>query len=164
MNISLIAAIDKDGVIGWNNQLPWYLPTDLRRFKKITMGKPLIMGRRTHESLGKPLPGRKNIVITRNINYMAPGCIVVSSADEALKAAGNSKEVMIIGGAEIYKLFLPMANKIYFTRIHEKSHYFGDTHFPKFDEDEWNLIKTKLCRNKQKNTFPYSFDVLERKN
>ena len=165
MKISLIAAIDKDKVIGWNNQLPWYLPEDLRRFKKITMGKPIIMGRKTFDSLGRPLPGRKNIIITRDKSFSADGCLVTNSVEDALAIADNVKEVMIIGGAEIYKLFLPIADKIYFTRIHEKSYYFGDAHFPNFNEDEWIIVKSEdhRTKSKKKNHFPYSYVELERK-
>ena len=122
------------------------------------------MGRKTFESLGRPLPKRKNIIITRNRDYSAEGCIVTHSVEDALKATNDAKEVMIIGGAEIYKLFIPIANKIYFTKIKEKSYYIGDTHFPEFNEGEWELIKTEPHRTKHKKLFPYSFDILERKN
>jgi len=113
MIISLIAAMDKNKVIGNKGKLPWNLPADMRYFRDKTKGKPVIMGRKTHESIGRPLPDRTNIIVTRDRNYKAKGCVVVHSADEALKAAGNIEEVMVIGGSQIYKEFLPKANRMY---------------------------------------------------
>ena len=161
MIISIIAAVDETNNIGWGNDLPWRLPSDLKRFKQITMGKPIIMGRKTHESLGRPLPGRKNIVITSDKDYAAPGCEVAHSIDQALKLAGEAEEVMVIGGGDIYKEYLKIAHRIYLTEIHNKQRSFGDTKFPHFDVNNWKEIKREPHR--EKNLFPYSFVVLERK-
>ena len=130
MIISLIAAIGKNRVIGKSNALPWKLPADMKHFQAMTKGKPVIMGRKTFESIGRPLPDRINIIITRDENYKAEGCIVAHSMEEALKAAENHKEAMIIGGSQIYKEFLPKANKMYLTSIDadfEGDAYFQDT-------------------------------------
>jgi len=135
MIISLIAAVGRKNVIGKDNALPWKLSADLKRFRKITSGKPVIMGRKTFESIGKPLPNRKNIIITRDINYKAEGCIVVHTVEEALNAAKGSIEVMIIGGQQIFQEFLPKANMMYLTFIDDD--FEGDAYFPEFDMKEW---------------------------
>ncbi|MDX1687598.1 MAG: dihydrofolate reductase, partial [Candidatus Promineifilaceae bacterium] len=109
--ISLIAALDRNGVIGDDGRIPWRLPADLKYFKRVTMGKPLIMGRKTYESIGRPLPGRQNIVLTRQRDYRAPGCTVVHSLEEALAAAGDAEEVMVAGGGSVYRQFLPRADR-----------------------------------------------------
>src|SRR3989338_8105608 len=138
MIISLIAAMDKNRVIGKDNSLPWKLPEDMKRFRGITKGKPVIMGRKTFESIGRPLPDRKNIIITRDRNYKAEGCIVVNSKEEALNAAKGSEEVMIIGGEQIFEEFLPIANKMYLTFIDKE--FEGDAYFPEYDNAEWKEI------------------------
>ncbi len=161
MMISIIAAVDETNTIGWSNDLPWRLPPDLKRFKQITMGKPIIMGRKTHESLGRPLPGRKNIVITSDKNYIAPGCEVAHSIDQALKLAGEAEEVLVIGGGDIYKKYLKIAHRIYLTEIHNKQRSFWDTKFPDIDANKWKEIKRETRR--EKNLFPYSFVIFERK-
>jgi len=117
VDVSIIVAVSANNVIGRDGGLPWHISEDLKRFKAITMGKPIVMGRRTHESIGKPLPGRQNIVITRQEGYVVEGCDVVSSPAAALRAAGDVDEVMIIGGGEIYDLFLNQATRIYLTRV-----------------------------------------------
>ena len=132
MIISLVAAMGKNRVIGKDNSLPWKLPEDMKRFKELTSGKTVVMGRTTFESIGKPLPNRINIIITRDKNYKAEGCIVVNSVDEALKYAKDADEVMIIGGAQIYQQFLPIANKMYLTLIDED--FEGDAYFPEYDK------------------------------
>ncbi|MAG91893.1 type 3 dihydrofolate reductase [Candidatus Woesearchaeota archaeon] len=135
--ISLIAAMGRNRVIGKDNSLPWKLPEDMKRFKELTSGKTVIMGRKTFESIGRPLPNRKNIIITRDQNYKAEGCIVVHSVEDALKNADNN-EVMVIGGAQIYDLFLSKANKMYLTLI---DHDFeGDAYFPEYNKDEWKEV------------------------
>lgn len=136
--ISLIFAFDDNRVMGYNNKMPWHLPGDLAYFKKTTMGKPMIMGRKTFESIGKALPGRTNIVITRDLNYKAEGIIIVHSFEEALDVAKKEeKEIMIIGGEQIFRLALPIADVLYVTKI---QHAFqGDTFFPEIS-DEWKIV------------------------
>ena len=138
MIISLIAAIGKNNVIGFDNKLPWKLSGDLKRFKEITLNKPVIMGRKTFESIGKPLPNRINIIITRDKTYKADGCVVVHSVEESLKAAAENEEVMVIGGEQTYKEFLPMANKMYLTLI-EKD-FEGDSYFPDYNKNDWKEV------------------------
>lgn len=145
MLISLIAAIGKNRFIGKDNSLPWKLPQDMKRFKELTLGKPVIMGRKTFESISKPLPHRKNIIITRDKNYMAEGCIVVHSAKDALKAARGNEEVMVIGGEQIFKEFLPHANKMYLTLIDER--FEGDVFFPEYNKNEWEEVYREEHKN-----------------
>lgn len=133
--ISLIVAASENNVIGNQGDLPWRLSADLRRFKELTMGKPIVMGRKTYESIGRPLPGRHNIVITRQRDYVAEGCTVVSSTEAAIDAAGDVREIMIIGGSHIYEAFLAGADRIYMTRVHADVD--GDTWFPELSESEW---------------------------
>lgn len=140
MIISLIAAMAENGVIGKNNKLPWHLPEDLQHFKKTTLGKPVVMGRKTFESMNaKPLPGRHNIILTENMAFTAPvGCTVVHSVTEALRASGEVEEVMIIGGAKIFEIFLPLANRLYLSIIH--AHHLGDSYFPNVDWAQWEIV------------------------
>ncbi|MCM3387021.1 type 3 dihydrofolate reductase [Ureibacillus chungkukjangi] len=135
--ISLIVAHDKNRVIGYENKMPWHLPGELQYFKEQTMGKPMIMGRKTFDSIGRPLPGRRNIVITRNENYIAEGIEVVTSLEEALRLAGDVAEVMVIGGEQIFKIVLPIADRLYITHIEHE--FNGDTFFPTYG-DGWSLI------------------------
>ena len=128
MIISLIVAMDRQGVIGAGGALPWRLSGDLKHFKAITMGKPIIMGRKTHESIGRPLPGRENIVITRQKDYRAAGCAVFHGIETALEACANHAEVMVMGGASLYEELLPRAARIYLTRV--EAEVTGDTWFP----------------------------------
>ena len=155
--ISLIAALGKNRVIGNENKLIWSIPADMKRFREITTGKPVIMGRKTFESIGRPLPKRKNIIITRDRDYKAEGCIVVNSPEESLKAAGDG-EVMVMGGAQIYAEFLPMAHKMYLTFIDEE--FEGDAYFPEYDENEWEEARREEHEN---DGLRYSFVDLERK-
>ncbi|MBI3027215.1 type 3 dihydrofolate reductase [Candidatus Woesearchaeota archaeon] len=157
MIISLIAAMGKNNVIGKDNSLPWKLPADMKRFKELTTGKPVIMGRKTFESIGKPLPNRKNIVITRDKDYRAKGCIVVHSADSALKAATKAEEVMVIGGEQIFKEFLPKANKMYLTFIYKD--FDGDAYFPEYDKSEWKEIKREEYKNEN---YKFVFVILQK--
>src|SRR5579871_89513 len=138
MTLSIIVAVSENNLIGANNDLPWRLSADLKRLKTITMGHHLIMGRKTFDSIGKPLPGRTFIIITRNKDYQAPGCIVVSSLQKAIKAVKNDEEPFIFGGGEIFREALPMVNKIYMTRIHQR--FEGDTYFPELKEEEWKQV------------------------
>ena len=161
MIISFVAAMGKNKVIGKNNSLPWTMPADMKRFKELTMNKPIIMGRKTYESIGKPLPKRTNIIITRDENYEAEGCIVAHSVEEALNVAKNSEEVMVIGGSQIYKLFFPMANKIYLTIIEHD--FEGDAYFPKYDVIEWKETDYEEHEKDAENPYDYIFLTLERK-
>ena len=148
----------KNMVIGKNNSLPWKLSADLKRFKELTTGKPVVMGRKTFESIGRPLPNRINIIITREKDYKAEGCIVVHSVDDALKFAKGNEEIMIIGGAQIYNEFLPLANRMYLTLIDKN--FEGDAYFTEFDEDGWKEIKREEHDDGQ---LKYAFVDLERK-
>lgn len=161
MNISIIAAVSQNNVIGIKNSLPWKLPADMKHFREITLGKPVIMGDKTFESIGRPLPKRINVVLSFNKNYNAPGCIVVHSVQEAMDVAKQeNKEIMIIGGASIYKQFLPLANKMYLTFIH--ADFEGDTYFPEYNKNEWKEINRIDHQIDEKNSYPYSFVELEK--
>jgi len=154
--ISIIAAMDHNRLIGSENQLPWHLPADLKYFKKITTGKPILMGRKTHESIGKPLPGRLNIIITKNKQYSALGCKVAHSIEDALSMADNHPEVMVIGGSSLYKQMLPRAQRMYLTQIQGDT-FTGDAYFPEWNKSEWYEIERD-----EKNKYAYSFITLER--
>lgn len=150
-----------DRVIGYQNKLPWHLPADLKWFKQCTLGKPIIMGRPTYESIGKPLPGRLNIVLTNDFSYQVAGCEVVHSVDAALDAAGETSEVMIIGGARIYECFMPFIEKMYLTLI---DHPFpGDAYFPKWDAKEWETVERISHQPDDKNPYAYEFLILLKK-
>jgi len=133
--ISIVVAMDEDGVIGRDNALPWRLPDDLKRFKAITMGKPMLMGRKTFDSIGKPLPGRLNIVLTRSHEWTHEGIVVVHSVDDAQKQAKDAPELCVIGGEEIFRLTLPVVRRLHLTQIH--AHVGGDAKFPAFDRSAW---------------------------
>lgn len=160
--ISIIAAIGNNNVIGIKNSLPWYLPADLRYFKEMTLGKTIVMGLKTFESVGgKPLPGRKNIILSNDKNYKAPeGCIVARSIEELLKITHNDKEVMICGGASVYKQFLPIADRLYLTFIYHN--FDGDVYFPDFDISQWKEIKRIDNKADEKNLYDYSFVIFEK--
>lgn len=137
MRISLVVAVSENGVIGIDNKLPWRIPEDLARFKSLTMGHTLLMGRKTFESIGRVLPGRTSIVLTRDRSYEPPpGVMVAHEVDEALSLAPGP-EVFVVGGAEVYRLLMPFADRIHLTRVH--GHYEGDTYFRGFDPEEWSL-------------------------
>lgn len=138
MNISLIAAMTEEGVIGKDGGLPWNIPEELQYFRTMTLNKPVIMGRRTFESMGKrPLANRPNIIFTRDPFFVAPNCTIVRTVEEVLKQCERDDEIMVIGGTDIYKLFLPLASRLYMTIIHER--YVGDTYFPNVDWTNWIL-------------------------
>jgi dihydrofolate reductase len=158
--VSIIVATDDRGGIGRDGQLPWRLPDDLQRFKRITMGKPVVMGRRTWESIGRPLPGRRNIVISGRPGFAAPGATVAGSLDEALRAAGDVPEVCVIGGAEIYRLALPLAQEIHLTRVHALVD--ADAFFPALDPAEWEEIGRDDHAADERHAYPYSFVRLVR--
>ncbi|MCP1675112.1 dihydrofolate reductase [Natronocella acetinitrilica] len=157
--ISLIAALNRNHVIGRDNALPWHAPADLRHFRQVTMGKPMIMGRRNHESIGRALPGRKNIVLTRDPLYVADGCQVANSVDQALALAEGADEVMIIGGAEIYALFMPRVDRMYLTWVDNNEA--GDTHFPPFDATAWSVIDERQVPANADSPFALTFQTLE---
>ena len=161
MRISLIVALDRNRVIGSDNQLPWRLSADLQHFKGLTMGKPIVMGRKTYESIGRPLPGRTNIVVTRDSSFSAAGCRVVHSIDEALVAAGDVDEVMIMGGENLYSQLLPRADRLYLTEV--QAEVSGDAWFPEFDETQWQELERESHRADENNEFDYDFVVLARR-
>ena len=152
--------MDDNGVIGSDGGLPWRLSSDLKHFKEVTMGKPIVMGRKTHESIGRPLPGRENIILTRDENYQADGCTVLHSLEDLMTHCRYHDEVMITGGAELYEQFLPRARLIYLTEVHTSVN--GDTHFPGYKAGEWNEIDRRDFGADEKNEYDYSFVVLER--
>ena len=159
MIISMIAAMAQDRVIGIDNQMPWHLPADFAWFKRCTMGKPVVMGRKTYDSIGRPLPGRQNIVISRDASLVIEGVTTVTSIDEALAAVGSVDEVMIIGGGTIYEACLPKANKLYITHI--ESEIQGDTQFPAWG-DEFKETYSEAYSADEKNAYDMRFVVLER--
>ncbi|MCH8896279.1 MAG: type 3 dihydrofolate reductase [Proteobacteria bacterium] len=160
MKISLILAMGRNRAIGRDNKLPWHLPADLAHFKTTTMGKPILMGRKTWESIGKALPGRLNIVLTAQTGYDADGATVVNSIDDAISVCESADELMVIGGAGVYQAFLPRARKIYLTLIDED--FEGDTFFPQLDEQEWHEEAREDHRADDKNPYDYSFRVLRK--
>lgn len=161
MIISIIVAIAENNVIGNNNTLIWHIPGDLKRFKAITMGHPVVMGRRTYESIGKPLPGRTNVIISRKADYLAEGCLVFSSIEDALFALKHETEVFIIGGGEIYMQTMPLAHKIYLTKIHKS--FSGDTYFPKISFNDWTILKEEVIPANPDLPFSYTYFDLVRK-
>lgn len=170
MKIALVVAVSRNGVIGKDNALPWHLPEDLKFFKRVTLHKPVIMGRKTYDSIGKPLVQRVNIVITRSKDYNAPGTLVVNSLEAALercasllrlKGAPQDSEVSVIGGAQIFADALPIADRLYFTEVHADID--GDVFFPPFDRSEWVEVSREDHAACEKNPYPYSFVVLERR-
>lgn len=163
MNIALVVAAAENNAIGNNNQLLWRLPNDMKFFKNTTWGMPVIMGRKTFESLGKPLAGRTNIVITRQENWSVPGVQVVKDLEDAIAASADTdaKEAYVIGGGEIYALALPLAQRIYLTRVHATLE--GDTYFPAFERSQWELLSNLDFPADEKHAYAYSFQVWARK-
>ncbi|MBB6612078.1 dihydrofolate reductase [Pontibacter sp. Tf4] len=160
--IAIVVAVAENNVIGKDNKLIWHLPADLRFFKNLTMGHPIVMGRKTYESIGKPLPGRTTVIITRQHDFEAPGCIVVNSIDKAIVQAQTiDQDVYIIGGAEIYKQALSKADTIYLTRVHHT--FEGDTFFPEIVENQWEAVSEEKHEPDEKNKYSYSFVTLKRK-
>lgn len=163
MRVSIIAALDTNGVIGRNNELPWHLSSDLKRFKQLTTGHHLLQGRKTWDSVGKPLPDRVNVIITRRDDYEREGFVVVHSLDEGLRLAGRSgdAEAFVGGGSEIFAQALHRADRMYLTRVHAEVE--GDTWFPEFDDvSEWHLVESEHFDADEKNDYPYSFLTYER--
>ena len=160
--ISLIVAMAQNGVIGRDNSMPWRLPEDLKRFRAFTLGKPILMGRKTFESIGRPLEGRINFVLTRDRSWFAHGVIVVHSVEEALTQASTSDELVVIGGAEIYRLVLPFARRIYLTHVHADVQ--GDITFPEFDATQWADVEYSSQPADDEHAYPVTFVTLERRN
>lgn len=164
--IAIIVAMAENRVIGCNNQLPWHLPNDLRYFKANTMGKPIVMGRKTYESIGKPLPGRTNIVVSRNGDFEADGVYVAGSLNDAVAVATQQAkrdgvdELMVIGGAELYVQALPMAGRLYITQVH--ADVAGDAYFPQLDWSHWREVSRDSYDADAANTYPHSFTVFQR--
>jgi dihydrofolate reductase len=157
---SLVVAVARNGVIGRDNALPWRLPADLAHFKRVTMGHPVIMGRRTYESIGKALPGRNNIVVSRNRSYEAPGCTVVPSLEAAWEAAGNVSEAFVIGGTSLFREALPAADVVYLTEV--ESDVPGDTYFPEFDRRGWHEMELGRQPTDERHAYSQRFLRLER--
>ena len=155
--LSLCVAMDKRGLIGCNNALPWHLPADLKHFRAITMGKPIIMGRKTYESIGRPLPGRLNIVLSRDTKLSLAGCQVLHDFDELLAFTQNYEECVVIGGSSIYKRLLPMVERLYVTWV--DGEFEGDCYFPDFQPEKWQEIERQEFSPDKDNLYPYSFTV-----
>jgi len=159
--LTIIAAVAKNNALGKNNDLIWHLPADLKRFKAITLGHHIIMGRKTFESLGKPLPNRTTIIITRNPDYIAPGCIVVNELTEAIKAAAEDENPFILGGAEIYKQAMSFADILDLTLVHES--FDADVFFPNIDMSKWTEMSRQDFKADEKNKYDYSFVQYKKK-
>ena len=164
--LAIIVAVAENGVIGNGNQLPWRLSSDLKRFKAVTWGKPVIMGRKTFQSIGQALPGRTNIVLTRDASFRPQGIMVVDDLDDAIDAAekiarqNNASEIMVAGGAEIYRQTFDMVDRLYMTTVHATPE--GDTRFPSLDESEWKVILTDRLRASERDSAPTTYRVLDR--
>ena len=161
MILSLIAAMDNNRLIGRDNALPWHLPADLAHFKNITMAKPILMGRKTYDSIGRPLPGRTNIVVTRSSDLQVEGVTVVNSIEEAISVVPDAEELMIIGGSSIYELVLPKAHRMYLSFV--EGEFEGDAWFPEFDESEWEITDTQALALDKKNVHACRFVTYEKK-
>lgn len=159
--VALIAALDRHGVIGREGRLPWRLRADLAHFRRITLGKPIVMGRKTHESIGRALDQRLNIVLSRDPAYHAAGCVCVASTEAAIEAAGNADELMVIGGASVYEAFFPLARRLLLTRV--AATVTGDVHFPVFAEDDWRLVERSSHPADAHNEFPFEFRTYHRR-
>lgn len=160
--LSAIAAMSTNRVIGNKNQLPWHLPADLKHFKAVTSGHPVLMGRKTYESIGKPLPNRTNIILTRTTNYSAPDCLIIHNVEAAISMAVELEmdEIFVIGGAEIFKQLLPQIQRLYLTHIHHT--FDGDAFFPELNMDDWKEVSRERHHADEKNKYDYSFIVMER--
>jgi len=161
MNIVLVAAVSENGVIGRDSGMPWHLPDDLKHFKALTLGKPVLMGRRTFDSIGRPLPGRTNLVLTRSRDWSVAGVTVVPDLEAAIRAAGSAPELVVAGGAQIYTLALPRATRIYLTRIHAVIE--GDTRLPDIDIARWRETARELHPVDARHPYAMSFVTLEKR-
>lgn len=158
--LSIIAAMAQNRVIGIDNTLPWRLPADLAHFKALTMGHHMVMGRKTYESLGKPLPGRTSVVVTRDVAFAAPGCVVAHSLNDAFSECEGDSEAFLIGGADMYRQALDVAQRMYLTEV--KINIPGDAWFPEFDRKVWIEVERKPCTADEKNPYDYDFVIYER--
>ncbi len=161
MLVSIIAAMDRNHLIGNKNQLPWHLPADFAHFKAVTMGKPIVMGRKTFESIGKPLPGRKNIVLSRNPEVKFEGVDCVSNFSQAVSLVGDVEELMVIGGSVVYEMLLPEVDRMYLTFV--EAEFSGDAWFPKFDKNQWIETEVVDCPADEKNAYACRFVTLKKK-
>ena len=162
MKISLIVAMASNRVIGLNNKMPWHLSADLKKFKQITMGSPILMGRKTYESIGRPLPGRTNMIISRNTDYQQAGCLVFNNLETALQSAGElTPELFIIGGSDLYQTLLPLADKLYLTLINQA--FEGDTYFPEIDLSIWEVTETEEFKTNDEDSIPYTYTIYQRR-
>jgi dihydrofolate reductase len=159
--LSIIVAVSENNVIGKDNDLIWKLPRDMKHFKETTTGHCIIMGRKTFESNGRPLPNRTNIIITRDKDFKAEGCVVVHSLEDAIKEAKDDSEAFIIGGGVIYELTMPIVDRIYLTKIHHS--FEGDTFFPELNMNEWNIIEERFFEPDEKNEYPFTILTLDKK-
>ena len=161
MRLSIIVAMAENGVIGRDGTLPWHISDDLKRFKRITMGCPIIMGRKTYDSIGRPLPGRRSVVITRQEDWQADGVTAVGSVDEALAECQDVDEAFVIGGAEIYRLALDKADRLYLTRV--EAEVDGDVRLPEIAWNDWQLVEQESGEPDDKNPYPYKFETYDRR-
>ena len=161
MKLSLIAAMDKNRLIGKDNDLPWHLPADLQHFKSTTMNKPILMGRKTYDSIGRPLPGRTNIVLTRSEGIHIDGVTVVNSLDEAIKSVPDADELMVIGGSSVYELVLPKTDFMYLSFV--EGEFEGDAWFPEFNEEDWEIVDSKMQMPDEKNVHACRFVTYTKK-
>lgn len=161
MIVSLITAMDRNRLIGINNQLPWHLPADFAHFKSVTMNKPVVMGRKTYESIGKPLPGRTNIVLSRDADTNYEGVVCVTSFDDACKVVPDAEEIMVIGGSTIYEMLMPQTQRMYITYV--EAEFEGDAWFPAFSDEDWVEVESVFRGADEKNRYDCRFVTLERK-
>ncbi|GAE33254.1 dihydrofolate reductase [Halalkalibacter akibai] len=159
--ISFVVAMDRNQVIGKDNQLPWHLPADLKFFKKVTTGHTIVMGRKTYESIGRPLPNRHNVILTTNANYEAEGCEVVHQVEDVLQMVNQDEEFFIIGGTQVFSLFWDYVDRLYVTFIDHE--FEGDTFFPKIEQDQWDMVSAELGMVDEKNVYPHEFRIYEKK-
>jgi dihydrofolate reductase len=159
--LSIIVAVSENNVIGKDNDLIWKLPRDMKHFKETTTGHCIIMGRKTFESNGRPLPNRTNIIITRDKDFKAEACVVVHSLEDAIKEAKDDSEAFIIGGGVIYELTMPIVDRVYLTKIHHS--FEGDTFFPELNMNEWNIIEERFFEPDEKNEYPFTILTLDKK-
>lgn len=162
MKINLIYAVSENGIIGDKGQLPWHLPKDLSKFKEITLGHVILMGRKTYESIGRPLPGRTNCILTSDPAYVAPGCVVVNSIDEVKKIASAHDEIFVIGGATLYEQFIDIADTIYLTKVHAEVP--GDTQLPDYTNGDtaWQVVNEEYHAKDEKHDYDFTFYTFER--
>ncbi len=161
MRVSLVVAMARNRVIGRDNGLPWHLPEDLKHFKRVTLGKPVLMGRKTFESIGKPLPGRTNLVLTRDVRWQAPGVITVHSIGEALERSAGAEELAGIGGADVFDQLMPKAMRIHLTRV--EAEISGNVLFPRLDLSQWMETESRRVAADERNAYDMTFITLERR-